>query len=436
MAVSTPALHEALAAMAGSEHVQTDPGTLAGFAVDGLIPRWVVRAGSAEVVSGVLAFASSEGLAVSPRGSGSALGLGNVPRRLDLVLDVTRLARVTEYVPEDMVASVEAGITLGALGNALSPHGQRLALDPPGGSRRTIGGVLAANASGPLRFRYGTGRDLLLGVRFVQADGTVTWGGAKVVKSVTGYDVPKLMVGSLGTLGVIVGATLRLHPVPAARGSWRCGFASADAAGRFIAAVLASPLEPERLVIVDERARRACGWGGGGPAVLVSVASVEEAVAAQGAALGAMAKAEGAEVDPVSDSAWPALDAALDAPVLVKVACEVRRLAEWLGRAGDLAVRSGIDAACVGQAGNGVFHVAVRGALSGGELDTGLVSPLREALRDEGGSVVVERVPHELKADLDVWGPVPSEPLAIMQRIKREFDPHGTLNPGRFVGGL
>ena len=106
-------------------------------------------------------------------------------------------------------------MTLGALGARLSPRAPaRSPSIPSGGEARTIGGVLACNASGPLRFRYGTGRDLLLGVRFVQADGTITWGGAKVVKSVTGYDVPKLLVGSLGTLGVIVEATLRLHPLP------------------------------------------------------------------------------------------------------------------------------------------------------------------------------------------------------------------------------
>src|SRR5262249_56653131 len=111
------------------------------------------------------------------------------------------------------------GMRLGGVAAGLAGHGQRLALDPIGGERRTIGGVLATSASGPLRFRFGTARDLLLGVRFVQADGTVTWGGSKVVKSVTGYDVPKLIVGSLGTIGVIVGATLRVHPVPAISGA-------------------------------------------------------------------------------------------------------------------------------------------------------------------------------------------------------------------------
>ncbi len=303
-------------------------------------------------------------------------------------------------------------------------------------SGRTIGGVLATNASGPLRFRYGTARDLLLGLRFVQADGTITWGGSRVVKSVTGYDVPKLLVGSLGTLGVIVGATLRLHPTPAATGSWLSSFASADAAQSFLAALLSSSLEPDRLAVVNESAGRYCGWACQGAAVLASVGSVEEAVAAQGAALADLALREGGRIEPVSISAWAGLVAALDAPVVLKLACEIRRVMAWLTRAEDLAARAGLSAACVGQAGNGVLHLAVRGATSGKALGQSLVAPLREALGEEGGSVVVERAPEALKVDLDVWGPISQDSLAIMARLKSEFDPLGVLNPGRFVGGL
>ena len=138
--------------------------------------------------------------------------------------DLSRLTGIMEYVPADMVATVQAGVRLDVLGRELGKHGQMLALDPYGGLARTVGGVIASGASGQRRFRYGTGRDLLLGARFVQADGTVTWGGSRVVKSVTGYDVPKLLAGSLGTLGVIVEATLRLHPVQPASGSWLFAF--------------------------------------------------------------------------------------------------------------------------------------------------------------------------------------------------------------------
>jgi len=216
-------------------------------AVDGVTPRWLARPGSLDEVSRVMALASAEGLTVAPRGSGSALDLGSPPLRLDAVLDLSRLAAILEYVPADMVATVQAGVTLDLLARELGKHGQMLALDPYGAGSRTVGGVLATNASGQRRFRYGTGRDLLLGTRFVQADGTSTWSGSKVVKSVTGYDIPKLLTGSLGTLGVIVEATFRLHPVQPASGSWLFSFTSREAAGSLAAAVLASSLEPERL---------------------------------------------------------------------------------------------------------------------------------------------------------------------------------------------
>jgi glycolate oxidase FAD binding subunit len=387
-------------------------------------PRWVTRAGTAEEVSRLLALASSERLAVAPRGSGSSASLGGPPRRLDLVLDVSRLAAMIEYVPEDMVASVEAGATLGAIEARLAARGQRLTLDPPGGESRTIGGELA------------TGRDLLLGVRFVQADGTITWGGSKVVKSVTGYDVPKLLVGSLGTLGVMVGATLRLHPLPAATGSWLCAFDSIEGARGFLAALLSSSIEPDRLVLANAPARGEIGCAGPGPAVLVSVGSVEAAVTAQGSVIAGLARREGGTVETLDPSRWKALGRALAGPVLLKLVGETREITRWMTRAEDLAVRSGMGVSAVGWAGNGVLNISLGGAATGGALAAGLLAPLRDELGAEGGSIVVERVPAGFKADVDVWGPISPERLEIMARLKREFDPLGVLNPGRFVGGL
>ena len=431
MAVSTPALRSALADIVGRDHVAGEGRFVEAAAVDGVVPRWVVRAGSDGEVSRVLALATAERLGVAPRGSGSGRDLGGVPRRLDLVLDLARLDAVTEYVPEDMVASVEAGATLGALGAALSPHRQRLALDPYGGEVRSVGGVLAANASGPLRCRYGTARDVLLGVRFVQADGTITWGGAKVVKSVTGYDVPKLLVGSLGTLGVIVGTTLRLHPLPPSTAAWLCAFASSAEAADFLAALLASPLEPERLSLIDARAGARCGVPAEGPAFLVSIASDAEAVDSQGVALAEHARQAGGRVEPLREGAWRALGAVLDAPVVVKLAGEPRRLLAWLDRTGALARDAAIDVASVGQAGHGVLHLALGSVASATQLADAVLRPLREELAAEGGSAVVERAPAAFKAQIDVWGPVAPEAFAIMERLKREFDPAGILNPGR-----
>jgi glycolate dehydrogenase FAD-binding subunit len=436
VSVSTPALGDALAAIVGSEHLTTAGPQLAAAAVDGLIPRWLARPGSPDEVSRLMALAFAEGLAVAPRGSGSTLDLGMPPTRLDVMLDLSRLTAILDYVPADMVATVQAGVALDVLGHELGKQGQMLALDPCGGASRTVGGVLATNASGQRRFRYGTGRDLLLGARFVQADGTVTWGGSKVVKSVTGYDIPKLLTGSLGTLGVIVEATLRLHPVQPACSSWLFSFDSREAAGALVAAVLASSLEPHRLAWLNAEALARAGQRAVPAAVAVSVASVAEAVSSQGALLGSMALRLGACNSTLNEDFWTRIGGALTGPIVVKLASEIRRLPFWAGEIERVATRHGLRASLVGEAGNGVLRVAVEGSAVPEIWAKEIVAPLRAVLSAEGGSLVVERAPLPLKLATDVWGPIPEPALVVMKRLKSEFDPRRILNPGRFVGGL
>lgn len=434
--MSAPDLAEILAAIVGREHVAGAGAELSAAAVDGILPRWRVRPGSVEEVSRIMALAGSEGLAVAPRGSGAALDLGMPPARVDVALDLSRLAEILEYVPADMVATVQAGVRLDVLARELGKHGQMLPLDPYGGAARTVGGVLASGASGPRRFRYGTGRDLLLGARFVQADGTVTWAGSKVVKSVTGYEIPKLLVGSLGTLGVIVEATLRLHPAQPATGSWLFSFSSRDDAAVFVAAVLASDLELERMAWLNATGLARSGQESAEAAVAASVASVPEAVASQGAALEVLARSAGGRVSALDDEFWPGLTAVLEAPIIVKLAGEIRRVSFWAGELQKLCSHHGLTAAVVGEAGNGVLRAGVEGRVLSQDWAREVVSPLRDGLIAEGGSLVVERAPVELKHAADVWGPMPEPALTVMKRLKAEFDPRGILNRGRFVGGL
>jgi len=190
VAVTAAALGDALRAIVGAEHRREG-----GAPVDGVVPRWTAAPAGVEQAAALVALAHEERLAVVPRGSGAALELGHPPARVDLVLEMRSLDAVLEHNPEDLTVSVQAGCTAGVLAAHLAGHRQTLPLDPPGWTARSLGGIAATQASGPLRQRYGTMRDLLLGVRFAQADGVLTWGGAKVVKSVSGYDVPKLMVG-------------------------------------------------------------------------------------------------------------------------------------------------------------------------------------------------------------------------------------------------
>jgi glycolate oxidase FAD binding subunit len=239
----------------------------AAYAVDGLEPRVVARPASIEELSALLRVADEAGAAVVPWGGGTKQLLGGIPPRVDLVVSLARLSRVVEHEPADLTASFEAGIRLADANATLGTANQWLALDPPYGDRCTLGGVLAANASGPRRLRYGTARDLVLGIRVVHADGTVTKGGAKVVKNVTGYDMNKLYIGSLGTLAVIAGVTVKLYPRPAEERTWVVPFPTLDAAAALVAKVLDSHLLPTALELISPGAARALDASAvGGPA--------------------------------------------------------------------------------------------------------------------------------------------------------------------------
>ncbi len=432
MSVTTRSLAGALAAVVGADGVRDDAATLSQAAVDGLTPRSVVSPATPEQLAQVLALARAEELAVVPRGSGVNLEQGAPPRRVDLVVDLRRLDAMVEHNPDDLTISVQAGMTAGALAARLAPHRQTLPLDPPGWSARTLGGIAATQASGPLRMRYGTMRDLLLGVRFVQADGVLTWGGARVVKSVTGYDVPKLMVGALGTLGVLVELTLRLHPAPDVEATWLATFPSTAQAQECVAMLLDSAVQPSRLEMLDDRALAGCGLPVAAAALAVSIATVEPAVRAQGAAVAEFVRRVGGGIETIDASIWNAYDRMLAAPggVTLRIGTVPFRLAATFAE-----TRSALDTVAVaGCAGLGALRARVEGgdvpALSRG------IERLRAFVSEVDGGVIIERAPRALREAVDPWGPVAAPALAVMRAIKREFDPAGVLNPGRFVDGL
>jgi glycolate oxidase FAD binding subunit len=427
VAVTTPALGGALRSIVGAEHLREG-----GEAVDGLTPRWTATPATPEQAAALVALAHDARLAVVPRGAGSALELGHPPARVDLVLDTSRLDAVLEYNPDDLTVSVQAGCTAGALAARLAARRQTLPLDPPGWPARTLGGLAATQASGPLRQRYGTMRDLLLGVRFVQADGVVTWGGAKVVKSVSGYDVPKLMVGALGTLGVLVELTLRLHPAPDYEATWLASFRTPGHAQECVAALLDSTVQPSRLEILDGRVLAACGLPVSAAALAISIGTVEPAVRAQGGLVAAFVRRARGAVETMGASFWRSYDRALAGPggVALRIGTVPTRLVEMLGT-----VQAALPGAAVaGAAGVGALR-AIVGPVEWAGLAAAL-ERLRAGVAEADGGVIVERAPRGLRERLDPWGPVPAPALAVMRALKAEFDPRGILNPGRFVGGL
>ena len=207
------ALATALQSVVGENHLLTDAAA-APYAVDDVLPGLVALPEDEAQVADVLRLADEHGATVFPRGGGSHTPLGATPERVDVVLSVERLRRQLAYEPGDMTTTVQAGMPLGELQGVLKAQGQFLALDPPATAATTIGGVIATNASGPRRLLYGTARDAVLGISVVTADGTRSKAGGRVVKNVTGYDLVKLYIGSLGTLAVIVELTCKVHPLP------------------------------------------------------------------------------------------------------------------------------------------------------------------------------------------------------------------------------
>jgi glycolate oxidase FAD binding subunit len=388
----------------------------------------VVRAAD---VAGVQA-AVREGVPLVPSGLGAHLDIGG-PTRADVLLRLDLLNRVLDHQAADMTVTVEAGCPLTTLAEALAAAGQWLPLDPPRPEGTTVGGLLAANLSGPLRASQGTARDLLIGIRVVAADGALVSGGGKVVKNVAGYDLPKMHVGALGTLGVIVEATFKVRPRPEREEAVVIACRTAEQAAEAAQDALESAVPPLWLEVAG-----AGGLGDGpgdGAAVAIGLGGTPEEVAHGRELMLASARARNLRAVPVPDGA--ALRVRLGA-FAVEPAAAVLRLAMLPAEVGPVlagvervAREQGAAIRILAHAANGVARVAIADPA---RVPT-LVRALRPAREAAGGSLVVERAPDAVKADLDVWGD-PGPGFALMCRLKDAFDPARILSPGRFVGGL
>lgn len=390
-------------------------------AVDRMPVRWVTLPGSTEQTADVMRVAADHDLAVVVRGSGTKLTWGARPERVDLVLDTTRMDTVVEHAAGDLIVVVGAGRRLDDLQADLIGSGQWLAVDPP--RRGTVGGLIATATTGPTRLLHGPVRDLLIGVTVVRADGVVAHAGGKVVKNVAGYDVGKLLTGSLGTLGVITQAAFRLHPLPAARRWVSVPVTDPHGIPELVQRVAHSQLVPTAIEL-----DRPATTGATLSLLLEGVPSgVESRTAAALDLMGAGATA--------SDDApqWWGAEPLADGEVLVKLTHEIARLGNLLTALDDACPALGVTAHLRGSVAVGTVTVGLSGVADANVLAR-CVARLRERAPSFGGSVVVLEAPGDLKADLDVWGPVGG--LQLMRAVKAQFDPERRLAPGRFVEGI
>ena len=393
-------------------------------AVEGVEPSFVVEPGSVEEISELMKLAASEGLAVAPRGGGTKTHVGDPPRELDLILSTARINEVIEHVPGDQVVRVQSGLRLDDLQERLSGSDQMLGIDPPERyAGATIGGIVAANSSGPRRYKYGTIRDLIIGITVVLSDGTVAKAGGKVVKNVAGYDLSKLFTGSLGTLGVIADANFRLHPLPEAARTIAVAVESPRAAQEAAQAIMHSQVEA---TAVELR------WDDESKTVSVLLESIPSGVEAKVEAASFLLQPFG-EVRALSDgeNILPSGDA--DETVL-KISAPPNELAGVLDTVLGAAERKGVKATITGHAASGVTLAGLSGG--GTDAQAEVVGELREIRSRRGGSVVLQRAPLDLKKRVGTWQTGGRDDLGLMRRVKEKFDPRGGLNPGRFIGGV
>lgn len=428
--VATPDLVDQFCASDGlASCADRSPAVREAFAVDGIAPAAVVTPEDVSGVQRCLSEAQNAGLAVVPWGSGGQQGLGNTLRRYDVALSLRKLNRIVAHVPEDMTVTVEAGVTLAQLASELAAHGQFLPLRPTDGSDCTIGGMLATNDQGTARYAFGTARDWLIGITLVCADGTLARSGGRVVKNVAGYDLGKLLIGSLGTLGVITEATFKVAPLPAADVAFASSFASPHACAMFLlaardeslalnAAELLSPVAAESMI--DSRRwsvfLRIAGGSGAVERTLRDVRELADSLRGDVADLAAVDAA----------AAWERCMA----PAAVALRCAV--LPSQVADAVDAIAELDEEALISATLGAGVIRIRYPHEP---EAPSERIDDVRVVVARFGGSAVVERAPASVKAGIDVFGPSRRD-FAIMGRLKDAFDPEGILAPGRFLGRL
>jgi len=414
---------EDLQKIVGEEHAHE---ATAEDAVDGIAPQFVVEPSTVEETSELMKLASDGGLTAAPRGGGTKMSLGNPPRELDLVVGTVRMNELVEHVPGDQVVRVEAGMRLEDLQDRLADAEQMLGIDPPE-KGATVGGVVAANSSGPRRHRYGTIRDLIIGITVVLPDGTVAKAGGKVVKNVAGYDLSKLFTGSMGTLGIIASCNFRLHPRQEAARTVAVELSDTMAAQNAAQAIAHAQLVPSAVELY---------WSDDTRLLSVLIEGIPPSVEAQANTTSYLLRDFG-EVRALSDKEADTLGfpdpPGVGVEVTVKISAPPAELAGVLDSVLGATERRGVTPRITGHAGVGVTYVA----LSGGDEEAKgqVVEELREIWVRRGGSVVVRQAPLSIKQRLDAWGPT-GDYLGLTRRVKEKFDPRGVLNPGRFLGGI
>lgn len=459
MSLSTEASITRLEEIVGGANVFTDAAVLASTQVDGVLPSVIVRPSGAAQVGEIIRIAMSEKLAVIPSGGGTKLGIGLPPVRYDIALNLSRLNRVLAYDPRDLTLGVEPGVRIEDLLNTLGEKNQFLPLAVPFADRATVGGIVAANSSSPLRHAYGSVRDFCLGMEFVTGEGKQAKSGGRVVKNVTGYDLHKLLIGSLGTLAVITRVNFRTFPLLPAHATFVASFSNPEAAFGLCTAIAKSVLTPQVVEVADPRAAHLL-FSAGSPvriattqwSVIVSAAGQPAVVDRYARELGHLASAGNAEeFVPLSDDEHAVvqtrvrefprliLEAAPSAAIF-RIGVLPTAMASLAPQLNQVAEKNQLTLATLTRA-SGVMYAAFFTEEGNEARATDSANAAKEVFRicavpEIAAHAMIEWSTTDVKRAIgDVWGP-PRPDFSLMRRVKNTFDPHNLLSPGRFAGGI
>ena len=389
-----------LAAISGLEHLRVEENAFS------------IAPANTEEIAAVLRYANRNSITVAPWGSGTKQSWGNSIHP-SLILHMHRLNTVREHPWQDMTCTVEAGCLWSSMQQSLAKHGQFVALDPLWPDRATIGGIAATNDSGSLRFRYGSLRDLIIGMTIVLADGTIARTGGKVVKNVAGYDLHKLMTGAFGTLGIITEITFRLHSIPRHVQSFTVPSLDVESLGQLLMKIRDSHLSTQSLQLRSNS---------GGFALDVRVATLPEVLRDQASSLSQLARSVQLEASDSDADVWNARQEHFDQTEYFVIKATMLP-SDISSIAASVRTLSGTS---VTQA-TGIMTASIPAAGSS------QLEHLREKLEAIGGSLTVLQHPTDA---IHVASTVPSDTLPLMRELKHRFDPNRILNPGRFLGGI
>ena len=428
-------LAQSLEGELGAVAVTRELSSLAAYNVDGREPTLLGFPTSPEQVAAALRLCSEANAAIVPWGGGTAMAIGNPTRQVDIVIGLERLNLLVEHDEANLTVTVQSGYKLAALQKVLARHNQFLPFDPPAPARATVGGVIATNLNGARRSYYGSVRDLVIGMKVVLASGEQIKAGGKVVKNVAGYDMCKLFVGSLGTLGIITEVTLRMAPIPETE-------ATLIASGtllkvqQFVDELSRSKLLPSAVVLLNAQASKTTGLAQSDWQVAVRCEGFEETVARHLRDVLAMAQrfdlaTRTVQANDYSRFWQEARDFPLQGDRLVYRVTVPRALTSEVIQTMHSWSTADFRPEIVSDLAAGIVWIS----LEVSDLAAQWFAKLIAEARSHRGHAIIFTAPTHLKRGIDVWGPAPPT-LSLMREIKRQFDPKGLLNPGRFLGGI